>query len=128
MRVIWVVKYVTNKRETEWSSKQIDGRKSVTNNMNRIGDGGGQVVSVLNFYSDDPSSNIAAKKVSVKIVVGKDEKEAGIAPLKIYNSPGLVKNCHVTCIIQTQCYTSETSRSWSSLVVGDWPNSQTCTE
>ena len=86
MRVIWVVKYVTNKREIEWSSKQIDGRKSVTNNMNRIGDGGGQVVSVLNFYSDDPSSNIAqVYNFSVKLLLKRtkiDKNEAGVAPFE----------------------------------------------
>ena len=48
------------------------------------GRGGGQVVSVLAFYSDDPSSNPAeASSFSVKFVFGKNEnkqKEAGLGP------------------------------------------------
>ena len=47
-----------------------------------MGSGGGQVVSVLAFYSDDPSSNPAeAYSFCVKFVFEKNEnkqKEAGI--------------------------------------------------
>ena len=46
--------------------------------------GGGQVVSVLAFYSDDPISNPAeAYSFSVKFVLQKNEnkqKEAGVGP------------------------------------------------
>ena len=48
------------------------------------GRGGGQVVSVLAFYSDNPSSNPAdAYSFSVQIVFEKNEnkqKEAGVGP------------------------------------------------
>ena len=49
-----------------------------------MGRGGGQVVSVLAFYSDDPSSNPAdAYSFSVQIVFEKNEnkqKEAWVGP------------------------------------------------
>ena len=49
-----------------------------------MGRGGGQVVSALAFYSDDPSSNPAdAYRFSVQIVFEKNEnkqKEAGVGP------------------------------------------------
>ena len=49
-----------------------------------MGRGGGQVVSVLAFYSVDPSSNpTVAYSFSVKFVVEKNEnkqKEAGVGP------------------------------------------------
>ena len=41
-----------------------------------MGRGGGQVVSVLAFYSDDPSSNPAeVYNFSVKIVIEKNENK-----------------------------------------------------
>ena len=47
-----------------------------------MGRGGGQVVSVLSFYSDDPSSNPAEAYIfTVKFVFEKNEnkqKEAGV--------------------------------------------------
>ena len=50
-----------------------------------LGRGGGQVVIVLAFYSDDPSSNPAeAYSFFCKIVFEKNEnkqKEAGVGPL-----------------------------------------------
>ena len=52
-----------------------------------MGCGGGQVVSVLAFFSDDPSSNPAeAYSFFCKIVFEKSEnkqKEAGFGPLLI---------------------------------------------
>ena len=49
-----------------------------------MGCGGGQVVSVLAFYSDDQSSNPAeVYNFSVKIVIEKkkiNKKEAGVGP------------------------------------------------
>ena len=57
--------------------------------MRFLGRGGGQVVSVLAFYSDDPSWNPAeAKSVFYNIVFEKSEnkqKEAGVGPLFIKN-------------------------------------------
>ena len=51
-----------------------------------MGRGGGQVVSVLAFYSVDPSSNpTVAYSFSVKFVVEKNEnkqKEASVGPFK----------------------------------------------
>ena len=51
-----------------------------------MGRGCGQVVSVLAFYFDDPSSNPAdAYSFSVKSVYGKNgnkQKEAGVGPFK----------------------------------------------
>ena len=50
-----------------------------------MGRGGGQVVSVLAFYSDDPSSNPAETcSFSVKLVFEKNEnkqREARVGPL-----------------------------------------------
>ena len=50
-----------------------------------LGRGGGQVVSVLALYSDDPSSNPAdVYSYSVKFVFEKNEnkqKDAGVGPL-----------------------------------------------
>ena len=55
-------------------------------NVKQMGRGGGQVVSMLAFYSNDPSSNPAdAYCFSVKFVFEKNEnkqKEAGVGPLK----------------------------------------------
>ena len=49
-----------------------------------MGRGGGQVVSVLSFYSDDPSSNPAEAYIfTAKFVFEKNEnkqKEAGVGP------------------------------------------------
>ena len=48
-----------------------------------LGRGGGQVVSVLAFYSDDPSSNPAeVYNFSVKLLLKrtKIKKEAGVGP------------------------------------------------
>ena len=49
-----------------------------------LGQGGGQVVSLVDFYYDDPSSNPAeVYNFSVKINVEKNEnkqKEAGVGP------------------------------------------------
>ena len=51
-----------------------------------MGRGGGQVVSVLAFYSNDPSSNAAeAYILSLKFVYEKNEneqKEDGVGPFK----------------------------------------------
>ena len=51
-----------------------------------LGRGGGQVVSMLAFYSDDPSLNLAVVySFSVKIVFEKNknkQKEAGVGPFK----------------------------------------------
>ena len=48
--------------------------------------GGGQVVSVLAFYSDDPSSNPAeVYNFSVKLLLKRmkiNKKEAGVGPFK----------------------------------------------
>ena len=53
-----------------------------------MGRGGGQVVSMLSFYSDDPSSNpVKPTVISVKFVFDKSEnnpKEAGTGPFKKY--------------------------------------------
>ena len=47
-----------------------------------MGRGGGQVVSVRAFSSEDPSSNPAkAYSFFVKIVFGKNKKEAGVGLL-----------------------------------------------
>ena len=47
-----------------------------------MGRGGGQVVSVRSFSSEDPSSNPAkAYSFFVKIVFGKNKKEAGVGLL-----------------------------------------------
>ena len=52
-------------------------------NLERWGRGGGQVVSVLTFYSNDPSSNPAeVYNVSVKLLLKRtkiNKKEAGLA-------------------------------------------------
>ena len=60
---------------------------SVINLM--LGRGGGQVVSMLALYSDDPSSNPAeVYNFSVKIVIEKNEnkqKEAGVGPFFLIN-------------------------------------------
>ena len=49
-----------------------------------LGRGGGQVVSVLAFYSDDPSSNPAeVYNFSVKLLLKRtkiNKKEAGVGP------------------------------------------------
>ena len=49
-----------------------------------MGRGGGQVVSVLAFYSDDPSSNPAeVYNFSVKLLLKRtkiNKKEAGVGP------------------------------------------------
>ena len=54
-----------------------------------LGRGGGQVVSMLAFYSDDPSLNLAVVySFSVKIVFEKNknkQKEAGVGPFKKNN-------------------------------------------
>ena len=59
----------------EWGSSKII----------KLGRGRGQVVSVLAFYSDDPSSNpTEAYSFSVKFVFEKNknkQKEAGVGPL-----------------------------------------------
>ena len=50
-----------------------------------LGRGGGQVVSVLALYSDDPSSNPAEGSFFEQFVVEKNlnkQKEAGVDPLK----------------------------------------------
>ena len=51
-----------------------------------MGRGGGQVVSVLAFYSDDPSSNPAeVYNFSVKLLLKRtkiNKKEAGVGPFK----------------------------------------------
>ena len=51
-----------------------------------MGRGGGQVFSVLAFYSDDPSSNPAeVYNFSVKLILKRtkiNKKEAGVGPLK----------------------------------------------
>ena len=51
-----------------------------------MGCGGGQVVSVLAFYSDDPSSNPAeVYNFSVKLLLKRtkiNKKEAGVGPFK----------------------------------------------
>ena len=52
-----------------------------------VGRGGGQVVSVLAFYSDDPSPNpvVAYNFFCIKFVFEKNEnkqKEAGVGPFK----------------------------------------------
>ena len=56
------------------------------NKMLCLGRGGGQVVSVLAFYSDDLSSNPAeVYNFSNKIVIEKNENkqnEAGVGPFK----------------------------------------------
>ena len=53
-------------------------------NNHRLGSGGGQVVSFLAFYSDDPSSNPAdAYSFSIKFLFEKNankQKEAGVGP------------------------------------------------
>ena len=50
----------------------------------KVGRGGGQVVSVLAFYSDDPSSNPAEiYNFSVKLLLKRtkiNKKEAGVGP------------------------------------------------
>ena len=38
----------------------------LVNNIIKLGCGGGQVVSILAFYSDDPSSNPAGYKIRTK--------------------------------------------------------------
>ena len=51
--------------------------------MDSLGLGGGQVVSVLAFYSDDPSSNPAeVYNFSVKLLLKRMKKktEAGVGP------------------------------------------------
>ena len=49
---------------------------TLATNTHRMGRGGGQVVSVLAFYSDDPSSNPAeVYNFSVKIVIEKNENK-----------------------------------------------------
>ena len=54
--------------------------------MPNLGRGGGQVVSVLAFYSDDPSSNPAeVYNFSVKLLLKRmkiNKKEAGVGPFK----------------------------------------------
>ena len=59
------------------------------NHLDKIvkqGCGGGQVVSVLAFYSDDPSSNPAeVYNFSVKLLLKRtkiNKKEAGVGPFK----------------------------------------------
>ena len=48
-----------------------------------MGRGGGQVVSVLAFYSNDPSSNAAeAYILSLKFVYENEQKEDGVGPFK----------------------------------------------
>ena len=52
--------------------------------LTQLGRGGGQVVSVLAFYSDDPSSNPAeVYNFSVKLLLKRtkiNKKEAGVGP------------------------------------------------
>ena len=49
---------------------------AITKVLFKSGRGGGQVVSVLAFYSDDPSSNPAeVYNFSVKIVIEKNENK-----------------------------------------------------
>ena len=52
--------------------------------VHSMGRGGGQVVSVLAFYSDDPSSNPAeVYNFSVKLLLKRtkiNKKEAGVGP------------------------------------------------
>ena len=59
--------------------------KLITNSL-YMGRGGGQVFSVLAFYSDDPSSNPAeVYNFSVKLILKRmkiNKKEAGVGPLK----------------------------------------------
>ena len=54
-----------------------------------MGCGGGQVVSVLAFYSNNPSSN-PAEAYSFSVILclkrtEKNKKEAGVGPLKKWN-------------------------------------------
>ena len=67
-----------------------------------MGRGGGQVVSVLAFYSVDPSSNpTVAYSFSVKFVVEKNEnkqKEASVGPFKKTNK---MKNYPPTYLISS---------------------------
>ena len=52
----------------------ISSRLGCPHNVKQMGRGGGQVVSLLAFYSDDPSSNPAdAYSFSVQIVFEKNE-------------------------------------------------------
>ena len=49
-----------------------------------LGRGGGQVVSVLAFYSDDPSSNLAEANNFFRIIVCKkneNKQKRGVGPL-----------------------------------------------
>ena len=58
-----------------------------------LGRGGGQVVSMLAFYSDNPSSNPAeVYNFSVKLLLKRtkiNKKEAGVGPLEKKVSPTL---------------------------------------
>ena len=45
-----------------------------SNKVKLVGRGGGQVVSVLALYSDDPSSNLAGAYFFFKICVWKEQK------------------------------------------------------
>ena len=60
-----------------------------------MGCGGGQVVSVLAFYSDDPSSNPAeVYNFSVKLLLKRTKingKEAGVGPFFL-NIPDLLQH------------------------------------
>ena len=58
-----------------------------------VGCGGGQVVNMLTFYSDNPSSNPAeVYNFSVKLLLKRtkiNKKEAGVGPLEKKVSPTL---------------------------------------
>ena len=65
-----------------------------------MGRGGGQVVSVLAFYSDDPSSNPAeVYNFSVKLLLKRtkiNKKEAGVGPFLKHHLFINTKHCVVS--------------------------------
>ena len=79
-------------------------KKTLDNLSLSLGRGGGQVVSVLAFYSDDPSSNPAEvyNFFSVKLLLKRtkiNKKEAGLAHFKNLSlsnpTPNLMYFCEI---------------------------------